>query len=382
MRLGDSGFRTLLVSSDPAHSLGDALQLPLTGTPQAVDLLHHHNHHIQDTTSSGDYTGELWAMEIDPAAALEEFKNLVRNGSPTVSPNSVTSSAANPGNNGNGKGILSSLGLPDLGSEMSEMVFGIQEPPPGTDEIVALAKVIDYLDNGYTVNGRTVKFDRIVLDTAPTGHTLRMLQLPEFLQQTIAKLKAVRAKTSMSMGGMLGMFGGGSGGEGAGSAEELQDKTDALDRFRERMQRLETVLHSPKDCEFTAVTIPTELATSETQRLLDALQKNNIPVRRLIINQVLPSMEVSDVGSARDSSSDKGIKGEKGGAVPSTDKASAYLDKLRAGQQSSIAQLRTLAAGVNASLIEVPYFDTEVRTVYGLRLVSNVIVLVVMNTIK
>lgn len=334
MRLCDSGYRTLLVSSDPAHSLGDALQQPLSGVPQSVDL----------HAPSGD-AGQLWAMEIDPAAALQEFKNLVRNS---------TSDGANgvsPGDRGGG-GIMGSLGLPDLGSEMAEMLFGIQEPPPGTDEIVALAKVIEYLDNGYTVNGQVVKFDRIVLDTAPTGHTLRMLQLPQFLQQIIAKLKVIRSKTK-SMGGIMGMFGSKSGSPGGG---ETSEESDTLERFQTRMRRLEALLHSPKECEFTAVTIPTELATSETKRLLDALQQANILVRRLIINQVLPA----------DASADKDVDSRD-----SDVSVSSYMNKLRSGQQSCLAELRSMAASANASLIEVPYFDTEVRTVYGLRLVSN-----------
>lgn len=314
--------------------------MPLSGTPRPVDLC----------TGSVE-SGELWAMEIDPSVALEEFKCLIRTNTQTAA-GTAGSNSGGPGAGRGGGGILSSLGLPDLGSELSEMLFGIQEPPPGTDEVVALAKVIEYLDNGYTVNGRTVKFDRIVLDTAPTGHTLRMLQLPQFIQQTVSKLRVIRGKTQ-NVGGMLGMFGGN---DYTVSASALPAESDTLYSFQARMKRLESVLHSPKDCEFTAVTIPTELATAETKRLLGALQGENILVRRLIINQVLPV--ISGAGTSGDGASE----------------ASAYLNKLRAGQQSALAELRTMAAGANASLIEVPYFDTEVRTVYGLRVVSNAIV--------
>ena len=66
VQLCDSGFRTLVVSTDPAHSLGDAFQEPLSGIPKRLD--------IPSITMNG---GQLWAMEIDPQAALQEFKDIV-----------------------------------------------------------------------------------------------------------------------------------------------------------------------------------------------------------------------------------------------------------------------------------------------------------------
>jgi arsenite-transporting ATPase len=177
-----------------------------------------------------------------------------------------------------------------------------------------------------------VRFDRVVLDTAPTGHTLRMLQLPIFLQKLIQKVKRIQGST-------------GSGGGGGGSR---------LSDFERKMSRLEAILHSPKECEFTAVTIPTELASSETLRLLEALNMEGILVRRLIVNQVLPS--------SSDTSGEGGASG-----------VSSYLERVRVGQARSMKELRSLSSAAGINLVQVPYFDMEIRTVYGVRVISKII---------
>lgn len=251
---------------------------------------------------------------------------------------------------------MSALGLPDLTKELSDLLLGIQEPPPGTDEIAALAKVIDYLDQDVIAGGRIVRFDRVVLDTAPTGHTLRMLQLPQFMLDLTAKLRTIR-KHASSVGNMLG--GSSNSGDEATFSSAEAGKMDKLASFDRRMRRLQEVLHNPQECEFTAVTIPTELATAETVRLLDALRSENVTVRRLIINQVLPL--TSPIGDCDENAS------------RTTTSSSTYLHKLRAGQGRSLQDLNRLSTEAGVALVEVPYFDTEVRTVCGLRLVSGVL---------
>ena len=177
----------------------------------------------------------------------------------------------------------------------------------------------------------------------------------------------------------MGMFGGSSasrrvGGATPGSATSgvvgtagtIADPTappptvDKLTQFEGQMQRLEEILHSPKDCEFTAVTIPTELATAETKRLLDALQDENILVRRLIINQVMPDYPQTDLNSSTID-------------ISPQDRVEGYIRRLRAGQDEAVKDLQSLAVYINVPLIQVPHLDTEVRTVFGLRVVRDAI---------
>eukprot|EP01041_Mallomonas_annulata_P004598 gene4598-9134_t len=329
VQLADAGMRTLVVSTDPAHSLGDSFKEPLTGSPRLLD-----------TTSGG---GQLWAMEIDPQSAIEEFKEIIED---AMMENDKGTQNNNGNGNGNGGGdllggMMGGLGLSDLKKELVNMVSGVKDPPPGTDEVVALTRVVSMLEEGYTTpNGNVIRFDRIVLDTAPTGHTLRMLTLPVFLQELLGKLRSVRDKM-----GSMGMAGAGAPGSGG---------IDRLAKFQNKMKRLEDILHSPKECEFAVVTIPTQVAVAETKRLLQALEVEDILVRRIIVNQVILEQGAQDA--------DEEVRNQA---------SISYLNRMRDGQRRSIAELQSVADRISVPLVKVPYFEMETRTVYGLRAIGN-----------
>ena len=182
-----------------------------------------------------------------------------------------------------------------------------------------------------------------------------MLQLPDFLQRLIGKLKKIREKTG-GLGNIMGMMGGNNNNNDNDNDNVSQEDNDKLEKFEKKMERLEEILHNPRESEFTVVTIPTEVASSETIRLLESLKDESIAIRRLIINQVLPTQN------------------DGNGTQESTDLASnAYLDRLRSGQKKSVEELQKLAAMTNTNLVQIPYFDMEVRTVYGLRVVGGAI---------
>lgn len=321
IQLADFGMRTLVVSTDPAHSLGDALMEKLNGIPRLID-----------TTSEG---GELWAMEVDPEVALADFRKAIgqnKDGAASSSDNS---------------GLLGGLK-----NEISNLMGQIYDPPPGTDEIVAMTEVIDYLEKGYTLpNGKTMKFDRIVLDTAPTGHTLRMLKLPIFLRNSVQKIKSLQLKMK-SMSGLAGMLGGAmnnamSGFDSDRNPNSSVEEENDLANLEAKMEKLDRILHEPKEAEFTVVTIASELAAAETKRLLVSLQEDNIAVRRVIINQVIQEQTLENPND--------------------------FLTKIRQGQKTSINELENVSNTNSVPLVLVPYFDTEVRTVYGLRVIGNAI---------
>ena len=106
LRVGraELGMKTLVISTDPAHSLGDCLDVKLSGTPAAIQ-------------GSG---GNLFAMEVDTEAALEKFKAQLR---------SLTAFSSRFGE------LSAKLGL----DEFADL---IQSPPPGVDEVVALSEVM------------------------------------------------------------------------------------------------------------------------------------------------------------------------------------------------------------------------------------------------
>lgn len=152
-RMASSGLRTLILSTDPAHSLGDALDVDLGSG--------HLEWHLRDngplSVPSGSRRGRIQtvaenldALEIDTAEAIDEFRRVIS-----------TQNAID----------LSKLGLSDV-QDLLDTV------PPGADEFVALARVLDLADH----------YDRLVIDTAPSGHTLRLLAFPDFLDSFLGKV--------------------------------------------------------------------------------------------------------------------------------------------------------------------------------------------------
>ena len=133
------GHNVALISTDPAHSLGDAIELDLKGGK------------LMDCPLIGvpPGSGSLSVMEVDPSQSLSQFKGLVDK--------LIGAGAEDESPTGSGAGLRSTL------KELEEVFDTL---PAGTDEVVALAKVINLVKKG--------GFDRIVIDTGErVAHTLR-----------------------------------------------------------------------------------------------------------------------------------------------------------------------------------------------------------------
>lgn len=246
--LSDSGLRTLIVSTDPAHSLGDALDVNLrSGTVVPI------------TTESN-----LWALEIDVEAALKDFQDTAEG----LDSESLSASLGVP------KEIIDTLGINDIASIFTN-------PPPGIDEIVALTKIFQYADEKGP-NGRP-RFDRIVIDTAPTGHTIRLLQLPEFLNSVTGKLIKFRAKLMTAVNTFKNLFGGN---EGAANMD-MGGALSKLESLQQNVLRVKMTLKDSSLTQFVVVTIPTSLAVAESKRLVSSLQKEGIRVSSILCNQII-----------------------------------------------------------------------------------------------
>jgi arsenite-transporting ATPase len=133
--------------------------------------------------------------------------------------------------------------------------------PPGIDELFALVAVTGALVGKSP--GRTV-----VMDTAPSGHALRLLALPGAARQWVQALLAVLLKYKEVVG--LGSV-----------AQELVD-------VARQLRELEALLRDPARTAFVAVTHPAPLPRAETERLLGALRDLGVPVRGLLVNANTP----------------------------------------------------------------------------------------------
>ncbi|HEX7313393.1 MAG TPA: ArsA family ATPase [Pyrinomonadaceae bacterium] len=220
----DETARVLVFSTDPAHSLSDSFDEQVGELKQGV---------------AG--AANLDAMEIDPAARFEELKERYRRWTDE---------------------LFESL----TGGSRWEVQFDreamrelVALAPPGIDEIAALSTVSDLIDEG--------RYTTIVLDTAPTGHLLRFLELPEVALawvRTFIKL-LLKYKNVVRWGGV---------------AEELVALSKSI-------KRVAALLADAEHCEFVGVAIPERMSLEETARLAARLEALRVPLRRLVVNNVV-----------------------------------------------------------------------------------------------
>lgn len=223
---GDESARVLVFSTDPAHSLSDSFAEQVGELKKGV---------------GGALN--LDAMEIDPAARFEELKERYRRWTDE---------------------LFESL----TGGSRWEVQFDreamrelVALAPPGIDEIAALSTVSDLIDEG--------RYTTIVLDTAPTGHLLRFLELPEVALawvRTFIKL-LLKYKNVVRWGGV---------------AEELVALSKSI-------KRVAALLTDAAECEFVGVAIPERMSLEETARLAERLEALRVPLKRLVVNNVLPA---------------------------------------------------------------------------------------------
>jgi len=143
-----------------------------------------------------------------------------------------------------------------------------------------MQKLIEHMDDP--------RFDRVVVDTAPTGHTLRLLQLPEMLDTMVGRMMKLRQQFSGMMEGVKGMF-------GAGDDEERQESPE-LDELKERIERLRTLLRDPDRTDFRVVMVPEEMSVVESERLVERLSGFEVPVNTLVVNRVMEDpTEIADL---------------------------------------------------------------------------------------
>ncbi|KAG7630717.1 Anion-transporting ATPase-like domain [Arabidopsis suecica] len=292
VRFANNGHPTLVVSTDPAHSLSDSFAQDLTGGMLVP---------VEGPEAP------LFALEINPEKAREEFRS------------------ASQMNGGTGvKDFMDGMGLGMLVEQLGELKLGelLDTPPPGLDEAIAISKEFCY--------------SIIVFDTAPTGHTLRLLSLPDFLDASIGKILKLRQKITSATSAIKSVF---------GKEEKGPDAADKLEKLRERMVKVRELFRDTESTEFVIVTIPTVMAVSESSRLSASLKKESVPVKRLIVNQLLPP-----------SSSDC-----KFCSIKRKDQMRA-LDMIR--EDSELSAL---------TLMEAPLVDMEIRGVPALRFLGDII---------
>ena len=233
VQAAQDGRRTLLVSTDPAHSTSDILETELGSEPRPV-------------------TGSCWALEIDPEQETERYIVDV-------------------------KSRISDTTAPRLVDEVERQI-DIARVSPGAEEAALFDRFV------HIIEGASGAFERIVFDTAPTGQTLRLLSLPELLSAWISGLISNRKKVNSLSRMWRNVAGAAAGDAPTGDDPVLQ----ALEDRQERFHRTRRLLTDRGVAAFVFVVIPEKLPIAETERAVGTLVKYRIPVGPILVNRVLP----------------------------------------------------------------------------------------------
>merc|ERR1711981_964311 len=144
---------------------------------------------------------------------------------------------------------------------------------PGIDEAMAYYEIWKLVC--------TSEYDTVIFDTAPTGHTLRLLNFPSFLEESLSKMKGLKDK----MGGMVNAMSMMAPDMGL-NADELMGK---FDEYLPVVKQIKEEFRDPDKTTFIGVCIAEFLSLYETERLIQQLMKLEIDCQSIIINQLLMS---------------------------------------------------------------------------------------------
>jgi arsenite-transporting ATPase len=220
-----NGKNVLIISTDPAHSLSDSFEQDIGGSRKKIEK-------------------NLYAVEIDPAKAIDEYKQKI---------------------NAEIK-ALESLGLSEH--------FDLAGATPGIDELAAFDRFVNLLGSK--------DYELIVFDTAPTGHTLRFLSLPELMNSWIGhaiKMRARLEKLADLVKSILPFS----------EPEKKERATEVLERMKERIREAREVLADKNRTAFNLVLLPEELSLYEGLRATKSLEGYGLHVKRIIVNQIVPT---------------------------------------------------------------------------------------------
>jgi len=218
------GKKVLVFSTDPAHSLSDSFGCNIGDKITKV-------------------AKNVYALEIDAQKLFNQLKEGYRE--------EISKFFRHMFRTSGGTGIS----LP-LDEKIMSDLYDLN--PPGVDELMALKKIIEFIESK--------EYDLFILDTAPTGHTLRLLALPDDAITWTKTIIEVRRNYPI-----IGEVG------------------ESLISTLKTIKKAKKTLTDPKKTEFIAVTIAEAMGVYQTERLIKNLKILKTPVEHLIINKIIPA---------------------------------------------------------------------------------------------
>lgn len=245
--------KTLVISTDPAHSLGDVFDMNLKNSSAK-------NMPVALTES-------LDALELDPDLIIDEhFARVER--------------------------TISSYANPDMMQKIREHLQ-LSKSAPGAQEAAMLEAICRYLVDSVEKG----IYQHIIFDTAPTGHTLRLLMLPEMMeawtdglltqQRRQAKLKGAADNFATKKSALTNPF------EDAKPVDKWQQAVDVLNARKNLFKRAGELLHDRQKTAVVLVMTADNLPIEETRRAVNQLKEAKLAPAALVVNQLIQA-EQSD----------------------------------------------------------------------------------------
>ena len=214
------------MSTDPAHNLSDAFCQKIGREPTPIEGF-----------------DNLSAMEIDANNDMEEMQ---RN--------------------------MNEQGSEDADGGLSAMMSELTNSIPGIDEAMSFSELMKQVQG--------MDFDVVVFDTAPTGHTLRLLSFPTILEKALGKVMELKDRFGGLIGQATAMMG-----ENPGATQDAI--LGRLEETRTVINKVNDIFQDPAKTTFICVCIPEFLSIYETERLVQELSKFGIDSHNIVVNQVL-----------------------------------------------------------------------------------------------
>ena len=220
-----AGARVLVVSTDPAHSLGDAFGIDLGDQPGPVE-------------------GSLWGQQLDATARMEESWAEIQSWL---------------------REVFAWAGLEAIEAEELAVL-------PGLDEVFALADIKTHVASG--------DWDVLVVDCAPTAETIRLLSLPDVLTWYMERVFPVGRKVNRVVAPLLGRL--------TSLPVAGDDVFGATSRFYDRMDGVKQLLTDPDITSVRLVVNPERMVIAEARRTATYLALYGYHVDAVVANRLLP----------------------------------------------------------------------------------------------
>jgi arsenite/tail-anchored protein-transporting ATPase len=222
LRCAELGYRTLVASTDIAHSLADSFDIPLQDKPIEI-------------------APNLWAQEISVIADMHNYWGIIQD---YVS------------------GFVSGPGISNIVADELSAI-------PGMDEIVSLLHI--------NKQAQEQNFDRVIIDAAPTGETIRLLTIPDTFRWYAGHLSRYETGVIKALKPFAGRM-------MKGPLELL----NALEKLDEATAELRETLSNPEITSYRVVLQPEKMVIREAERAISYLGLFNYPVDSVIVNRILP----------------------------------------------------------------------------------------------